>query len=90
MPTGRLLQTLSEREALLALAEQTTKQQTDQLEDRKRQTQELVVQAQLQEAQQVWRAVFCATGPAASCLLVCARRGGSWQCVPWQFHGCAG
>lgn len=47
------LQTLEEREAVLAQAEQTTRQEAEQLEDRRRQTQELVAQVQLQEAQQV-------------------------------------
>ena len=48
-----LLQTLAEREAALAAAEQTTRQEAEALEQRKRQTQELLVQAQLHEAQQV-------------------------------------
>lgn len=48
-----LLQTLEEREALLAQAEQTTRQEAEQLEDRRRQTQQLVAQAQLQETLQV-------------------------------------
>lgn len=45
-------ETLAEREIVLAQAEQTTKQDAEQLEDRRRQTQELVVQVQLQEVQQ--------------------------------------
>lgn len=45
-------ETLVEREALLSQAEQTTRQEADQMVARKRQTQELVIQAQLQEAQQ--------------------------------------
>lgn len=47
-----LPQTLAEREAVLAAAEQTTRQEAEQLEERRRQTQELLAHAQLHEAQQ--------------------------------------
>lgn len=46
-------QTLVDRDDTLAQAEQTTRQHEEALEERKRQTQELVAQAALQEAQQV-------------------------------------
>ena len=45
-------QTLAEREAALAAAEQTMRQDAEVLEGRKRQTQEIVIQAALQEGQQ--------------------------------------
>ncbi|KAL4433599.1 hypothetical protein ABPG75_000040 [Micractinium tetrahymenae] len=45
-------ETLAERDETLAQAEQTTRQQEEALEERKRQTQELVAQAALQEARQ--------------------------------------
>ena len=48
----RQVQTLAEREAALAAAEQTTRQAAEVLEGRKRQTQEIVIQAALQEGQQ--------------------------------------
>lgn len=48
-----LMQTLMERDETLAQAEQTTRHHEDALEERKRQTQELVAHAALQEAQQV-------------------------------------
>ena len=48
-----VLQTLAEREVLLAQSEQTTRQQAEQLEDRKRQTHALVTQQQAQDAPQV-------------------------------------
>jgi hypothetical protein len=44
------LQTIAERDALLAAAEQSTRQEAEALEDRRRTTQELVQQAALQEA----------------------------------------
>lgn len=47
------VQTLAEREAALVEAEQTTRQPAEQLEERRRQTQELVAQAQQQDVQQV-------------------------------------
>ena len=47
------MQTLVEREAAFAQAEQSTRQLDGQLEERRRQTQALVLQAQLQEVQQV-------------------------------------
>ena len=46
-------QTLVELEAAFAQAEQSTRQLDGQLEERRRQTQALVLQAQLQEVQQV-------------------------------------
>lgn len=45
-------ETLAEREVLLAQSEQTTRQQAEQLEDRKRQTHALVTQQQAQDAPQ--------------------------------------
>ncbi len=48
-----IAQTLAEREVLLAQAEQTTRKEAKQVEDRKRQTQALVMEQQLHEAHQV-------------------------------------
>lgn len=53
------LQTLAEREAALADAEQTTRQPAAQLEERRRQTQELVAQAQQQQDLQQVRLSMC-------------------------------
>lgn len=47
-------ETLAEREAALVEAEQTTRQPAEQLEERRRQTQELVAQAQQQDVQQAF------------------------------------
>lgn len=44
------MQTLEETDGL-AMAEQTTKQHSGQHDDRRRQTQELILQAQLQDVQ---------------------------------------
>jgi hypothetical protein len=75
------VQTLAEREAALAAAEQTTRQDAEVLEGRKRQTQEIVMQAALQEGQQASSSPPMV--PALCAGLVCPQSPACIACMQW-------
>ncbi len=74
------LQTLAEREAALVDAEQTTRQPAERVEERRRQTQELVSQAQLQNEQQVCVVCHRQRMHLPSCMPIAGARGFCGAC----------